>query len=194
MNNNCPVHADQHTPNNNPFAKFFCQCSGSLQTLEQRASAEDLVYTQPQPNLPAPSSIQSTIAPPVTTTQNRGWQCPICLDSFSRLQERDRHELKHIPYFIHCPLPHCSWRGNRTNLFRKHWQQEDHCPYHEYYGHTPDRSQIETYDPRVVLNQINSGTISVRDVENQAIVLVGLKAHELQKTNVWTDPWGRSRK
>ena len=95
---------------------------------------------------------------------------------------------------MHCPLPHCSWRGNRAELFKKHWQQEDHQPYHEYYGHNPEGSQIETYDPREVLNKIQSGAISPCEGEDEAIVLVQVKAYELQKTNVWTDPWGRKKK
>lgn len=51
-----------------------------------------------------------------------------------------------------------------------------------------------TYDPSVVLNQIKSGAISLRGGEDQAIVMVQLRAYELQKTNIWTDPWGRVRK
>ena len=95
---------------------------------------------------------------------------------------------------MHCPLPHCRWRGNRAGLFKKHWQQEDHRSYHEHYGPTPDGKQIETYDPWEVLNQIKSGAVSLSEGQDQAIVLVQVKAYELQKVDVWTDPWGRSRK
>ncbi len=95
---------------------------------------------------------------------------------------------------MHCPLPDCAWRGNRSDLFGKHWQQEDHRVYHEYYGHTPEWSLIETYDPWVILDQITNGTIFPSEGEAQAIFLVQVKAYELQKTSIWTDPWGRSRK
>ena len=95
---------------------------------------------------------------------------------------------------MHCPLPHCAWRGNRAELFKKHWQREDHLSYHEHYGHTPDGAQIETYDPRAVLDQIKSGALSPREGEEEAIVLVLVKAYELQKTNAWTDPWGRKKR
>jgi len=95
---------------------------------------------------------------------------------------------------MHCPLPHCAWRGNRSDLFEKHWQQKDHRVYHEYYGHTPEWSLIETYDPWVILDQVINGTISLREGEAQAIFLIQVKAYELQKTSIWTDPWGRSRK
>ncbi|KAH8988044.1 hypothetical protein EDB92DRAFT_1817681 [Lactarius akahatsu] len=183
MSNSCPVHSYlfQHTPGENYFANFLCQCSVSHQLVEQWANTNDLVYIQLQPNLPPPSySIQSTITLPITATRTR-WQCHICLESFHRRQERDRHELTHVPYFIHCPLPHCAWRGNRADVFKKHWQQEDHCSYHEYYGRTPERGHIETFDPWVILKQIINGAISLREGEDQAIVSVQVKAYELQK-------------
>ncbi|KAH8990369.1 hypothetical protein EDB83DRAFT_1093461 [Lactarius deliciosus] len=190
----CPVHSYlQHTPGANHFANF-CQCSASHQFVDQWTNTEDLVRTQPQPNLPTQSyTIQSTTTPLITTTRIR-WQCPICPESFPRRQERDRHELIHIPYFMHCPLPHCTWRGNRTDLFKKHWQRDDHCSYHEYYGRTPERSYIETFDPWVILNQIIHGAISLREGEDQAVVSVQVKAYELQKPSMLMDPWGRNKR
>ncbi|KAI9455346.1 hypothetical protein BJY52DRAFT_651669 [Lactarius psammicola] len=196
MNSYYPVHGylPQYTSGENHFANFFYQYSASHQPVEQWASTEGLIYTQSQPNFPASSSpIQITISPPVTSTRNR-WQCPICQELFPRRQERDRHELTHVPYFMHCPLPHCAWRGNRANLFKKHWQQEDHRSYHGHYGHTPEWSQIETFDPWVILNQIVNGAISLREGEDQAIVLVRGKALELQKPSMWIDPWGRNKR
>jgi hypothetical protein len=124
---------------------------------------------------------------------NRGWQCSICPESFHRRQEQERHRLTHVPYFLHCPLPHCEWRGNRANLFKRHWQQEDHRSYHEQYGHNPEQSQVETYDPLLILNQLINGAISLSEAEEQAIVLVQVKAYELQKPSMGRDPWGRKR-
>lgn len=193
MNSHCPVHVDyflQHQPGDYPFAKYFCQCLECLENVEQWSDTEG----QPQANLPAPSSsIHSTVTLRTTTTEKH-WPCHICPESSPRWQDRDRHQLTHIPYFIHCPLPHCAWRGNRPDLFKKHWQKEDHRDYHERYGHTPERSQIETYDPWEILNQIINDTISPNEGEAQAILLVQVKAYELQKMDVWTDPWGRPRK
>ncbi|KAF8265734.1 hypothetical protein EI94DRAFT_279597 [Lactarius quietus] len=191
MNSNCPAHSYlRHMPSENHFANVSYLFSASHQ---QWAGTEDLVYTQPQPNLPAPSyPIQSTTTP-LTATRNR-WQCPICPGSFPRWQERDRHELTHIPYFMHCPLPHCAWRGNRAGSFKKHWQQEDHRCYHGLYGRSPERSQIETFDPWVILNQIANGAISHYEGEVQAIVLVRMKACELQRPCMWMDPWGRNKR
>jgi hypothetical protein len=95
---------------------------------------------------------------------------------------------------MHCPLPHCAWRGNRTDLFKRHWQQEDHCDYHVFYGRTPKRSQIETYDPWVILNQIKDGVVSIHEGKNLANILVRQKACALQKTKIWVDTWGHSVK
>ncbi|KAH8988042.1 hypothetical protein EDB92DRAFT_2104758 [Lactarius akahatsu] len=197
MNSNCPVPSYflQHTPGENHFANSF-QCSASHQPVERWTSTGGFI--QPKPNFPPPSStIRGTVIPlgtaMVTRNRNR-WQCPICLELFPRRQERDRHELKHVPYFIHCPLPHCAWRGNRTNLFKKHWRQEDHCSYHEYYGRTPGQSQIETFDPWLILNQIIQGAISLREGEDQAIFLVQMKACELHKLSMLMDPWGRNKR
>ncbi|KAH8996488.1 hypothetical protein EDB86DRAFT_2918721 [Lactarius hatsudake] len=122
------------------------------------------------------------------------WHAPFAQNRFSRKQERNRHLLKHVPYFIHCPLPHCAWRGNRAGLFKKHWQQEDHRAYHKQYSHSPRGSQIETYDPWAILGQIINGTISPREGEDQAIFLVQMKAFELQKLNMWMDPGGRKKR
>ncbi|KAI9452225.1 hypothetical protein BJY52DRAFT_1226246 [Lactarius psammicola] len=193
--NHCPVHGYllHNTPGENHFANFFCQCSAaSHQPIGQWASTGDPLYTHPQPNPPVPPfPIRSTVTLRVPAAGNR-LKCPICPESFPRKQERDRHLLKHVPYFMHCPLPHCAWRGNRAGLFKRHWQQENHRGYHEYYGHTsPGGSQIETYDPWVILDQIINGAISLREGQDRAIVLVQVKAYELQKPSMWMDPWGR---
>jgi len=195
MKNNYPDHGCllQHTPGENHFATSFCLYFGSHQTVEQRWDPEDPAYNQPQPKLPAISSpTHSTTTAPVPTTGNR-WRYPIRPYSFSRWRERarGRYLLRHVPYFMHCPLPHCAWRGNSAELFNSHWQQEDHRGYHAYYGRTPKRSQIETYDPWIILNQIQDGAISIREGEIRASILVLVKAFVLQKAKVW---WGRSRK
>ena len=90
---------------------------------------------------------------------------------------------------MHCPLPHCAWRGNRADLFNSHWQQEDHRAYHAQYGRTPKRSQIETYDPWIILNQIKDGVISIREGKIKALSLVLVKSFALHKANIWTDAW-----
>ncbi|KAF8265544.1 hypothetical protein EI94DRAFT_1804271 [Lactarius quietus] len=182
-----------------PFAIFFPGYPGyvSHQPAEQWGGTEDHVCTLRQSNLPAQSSpFQSTIRPlavPAPKRQKR-FKCSICSRSFHRRQERDRHESTHLPHFIHCPLPHCAWRGNRAGLFKKHWGREDHRAYHKHYDHIHNGREIETYDPWVVLNQFKNGALTFAEAEDQANVLVKVKAYELQKADIWTDPQGRNKK
>ena len=156
--------------------------------------AEKLVYARPQTNLPAPllrvtpsSPIESSV-----TTPTKDCYCQFCSDTFHRWQDRDRHEVTHLPYFFHCPLPHCEWRGNRIHTFKTHWKQKDHLSYHQIYGNSPKRSQLETYDPRTILNRVRSGVISFSEAEDEAIFLVEVKSYELQKPSMRTNPQGRS--
>lgn len=117
----------------------------------------------------------------------------MCPQSFPREQERNRHELTHIPFFLHCPLPHCRWRGNRAYSFRIHWQKADHLSYHQHYGHAPEGSQIETFKPHVILDLIKDGAISLTDGEVIATDWVKMKGRELQKLHMWTNLWGRKK-
>jgi len=185
-----PVHAHS----DDPFAYFDF---GAFETDEQPGDTEDPFSTQPQPDFAGPSSdpspIQNPITPlPVITTVNR-WPCPMCPETFRREQERNRHELTHIPFFLHCPLPHCPWRGNHIYSFKKHWQKADHLSYHQHYGHAPEGYQIETFNPHVILQHIKDGAISLTDGEDIAIALVELKGHDLEKLSMWKNLWGRKR-
>lgn len=125
MNSDCPVHGIyllQHSP----FANL-CLCSGfevSPLIVARPDTNEDPVFPQPQPRIPASSS-------PIQSPVTRPWQCALCSERFRRKQERNRHELAHLPFYIHCPAPNCLWRGNRDLEFRKHWEREDHHCYHE---------------------------------------------------------------
>ncbi|KAH9054303.1 hypothetical protein EDB87DRAFT_109029 [Lactarius vividus] len=199
MNSNYPVHGYclfQHTPSDNHLGESSCHPFGSHQIVEQQRGDTDAAYIQSLQNSSAPSSPnRRTVPSRITTTGSHlDLACAICPESFPRKQERNRHLLKHVPYFMHCPLPHCAWRGNRAGLFKKHWQQEDHRAYHKHYGHSPRGSQIETYDPWAILEQVINGAISPREGEDQAIFLVQMKGFELQKLNMWMDPGGRNKK
>ena len=168
-----------------------------LKAVEDRqpGKIEDSVY-QPQPNDPGPSSaIWRPIVPSLITTNNQ-WPCSVCPESFPRRQERDRHELAHLPFYLHCPVSGCKWRGNRPGSFKRHWEQKDrgHLSHREQYCRTPGRSQIETFNPKEILDQIKNRAISLTQGQNDAIFMVQVKGYELDKPDMMTHPWGRCRR
>jgi hypothetical protein len=132
----------------------------------------------------------STSAPPVTTTPGNPKICPACGHKFSRWQDRDRHISIHLPHWIHCPLPHCAWRGNLIKSIKLHWKRQDHLKYHESYGDTLSQEQFEIFDPQPYVNQIKAGTISASDAAFQALFFVDVKAAQLQKSSMSENPWG----
>jgi len=71
-----------------------------------------------------------------------------------------------------------------------HWKRQDHLQYHESYGRTPRRVQFEVFDPEEFVCQIKAGTISAGDAAFQALMLVGVKADQLQKLSMSENPWG----
>jgi hypothetical protein len=168
---------------------------------QQPGNTEDSV-SQLQPTVPGPSCpvlrrVMRRVALPVNTTSNLSCSMsPLCREPFLRRQERDRHELAHLPFFLHCPVAGCLWRGNRGNEFQKHWQQKDptHHSGRKQYGCTPERSQIETFDPKEILDRIKNGAISLTEGQDQAILMVQVKSFELEKLDMMTHPWGRSRR
>ena len=144
-----------------------------------------------RPVLPIlPPQINSTNTPATATPGNPKPQCPACGDEFTRWQDRDRHILTHLPHWIHCPLPHCAWRGNRIKSIEVHWKRQDHLQYHESHGHTLRREQFEIFDPQVFVNQIKAGTVSADNAAYQALYFVGVKAKQLQKLSMWENRWG----
>jgi hypothetical protein len=110
--------------------------------------------------------------------------CPACGLKLYRWRDRDRHILTHLPHWIHCPLPHCAWRGNRVKSIAKHWMRQDHLPYHESYGLTPRLEQFQIFDPQEFVNLITAGIISASDAAVLALIIVGVKAKQLQKSSM----------
>ncbi|KAN0138421.1 hypothetical protein V8E53_003884 [Lactarius tabidus] len=194
MNVICLAHAGHHhTLGEGPSANYCSPSHYALDYLNQQlpiTGTEGLVYACPNA-CPTPSS---PVENSVVATPTKDWYCHFCLVPFHRWQDRGRHEQAHLPHFLHCPLPHCEWRGNRTHTFKTHWQKKDHRPFHKFYGHFPERSQIETYDPQPILNQFRNGEISFSEAADQAIFVVQVMAYELQKPSMWRHPWGRGRK
>ncbi|KAF8265537.1 hypothetical protein EI94DRAFT_1787419 [Lactarius quietus] len=177
-NGNCPGQSClQQKPCENHFkiACFYWQCSVLHPRLHQtvalkialRGDTENPVFTQSRPNLPTLSSpVHGTITPLATTTRNRR-RFPVRRNSFKFPHLRDR---------------------------ASHWQREDHLGYHAYYGRTPKWSQIETYDPWIILDQIKDGAISIGEGKIRASILVSVRSYVLQKTKVWADAWGHTGK
>ena len=147
-------------------------------------------FVPSHPVLPTlPSQINSTTTP-ATAIPGNPKQCPACGTKLNRWQDRDRHISTHLPHWIHCPLPHCSWRGNRIKSIELHWKRQDHLRHHESYGSTLRQEQFEIFDPQVFVNQIKAGTISTKDAAAQALIIVTAKASLLQKPSMSENRWG----
>jgi hypothetical protein len=127
-----------------------------------------------------------SITPPAATSSNlRIWRCPACSAEYGRSQDCKRHIIRHLPYWIHCPLPQCSWTGNRIDIFRRHYAEHDH---HGPYDRVPKREAFEIYDPRELIDRIRDGTVNVDVAADIALGLVRVKAEQLQKPSLLTNP------
>jgi hypothetical protein len=146
--------------------------------------------SQPDPpTLPSQIDITTPPATAVPRDPKPSW-CPACGVKFTRWQDRDRHIVTHLPHWIHCPLPHCAWRGNRVKSINLHWKRQDHLQYHESYGNTPRLEQFQIFNPQEFVAQIKDGTISASDAAVLALIIVGVKAKQLQKSSMSENPWG----
>ena len=127
---------------------------------------------------------------PILKSRVRDWPCPAsgCVSSFGRRQDRNRHILIHLPYWIHCPYPGCSWRGDRPNLFRIHWDRDSNHPSS---SRDLDERQFRTYDPWPLVGKIEKGSLSIRDAKAYAISMVRKKASDVGKPELCENPWGR---
>ena len=110
--------------------------------------------------------------------------------SLATWQDRDRHLLTHLPHWLHCPAPDCSWRGNRVKSFENHWRRHDLFKHYTPNGASPEREQFELFNPQEFVDRIKAGTITVRDAADRALELVRAKADQLQKPSLSANPWG----
>jgi hypothetical protein len=120
--------------------------------------------------------------------------CLWCKKKFGRKQELKRHILSfHLPYWICCPHPSCPWRGARTEDLRKH-TRKGQC------GPEAQPEQYKIYEPKRILDGIfndyddTSINLKLFFAEMDAVELVLERAVELQKVELWKDPWGRRPK
>jgi hypothetical protein len=68
--------------------------------------------------------------------------------------------------------------------------RQDHLQYHESYGFTPSQEQFEIFNPQEFVNLINAGIMSASDAAVLALIIVGVKAKQLQKPSMSKNPWG----
>jgi len=141
--------------------------------------------------MPLPTHRVVTNTSPILKSRVRSnWPCPAsgCQSSFGHRQDQNRHLLIHLPFWIHCPYPGCSWRGDRLSLFKSHW---DRASNHPSRSQGLDEHQFMTYDPQPLVRKIERGTLSIRDAKMYAISMVRKKASDVGKPELCENPWGR---
>lgn len=128
---------------------------------------------------------------PVRRKRPRNCPCPVpgCLSWFQRPQERNRHLLTHLPHWIHCPAPGCSWRGDRLSAFRRHWSNG-----HPSSSQELGEDQCKIYDPLPLVEKIVRGSLCIQAAKGVAISMVKGKGIELDKWELCENPWGRKAK
>ncbi|KAH9047689.1 hypothetical protein EDB84DRAFT_441047 [Lactarius hengduanensis] len=86
---------------------------------------------------PAGAPALGTEAPPEESQSTTG-TCPSCAYvSCGRLQELERHVLKHLPHYIYCPRPDCNWRGSRRYSLIDHYKKQ--------HGEVLDRDSADAF-------------------------------------------------
>jgi hypothetical protein len=134
--------------------------------------------------------VMDTISP-IQRARARFHPCPIldCPGSFRRPQDQKRHVLTHLPHWIHCSVPDCSWRGDRLSAFKRHWTDV-----HPSSSQELGEDQYKTYDPLPLVKKIVGRALSIQDAEKDALSMVRKKASELGRKELYENPWGRKRR
>ncbi|KAI9437639.1 hypothetical protein H4582DRAFT_1956626, partial [Lactarius indigo] len=194
-----PPHLPAWSPapfSNSPYDHRLAMSSVSPERLDiqpvsvSRVSPVD--YVQPPYTFPALRQDGLSDVPPIVHPPRplvRTWICPRCRKPFRRPQDRKRHLLSHLPFWVGCSFGGCSWRGYRLDTFRKHW-----CREHRSSEVVPDESGSRLYDPGPLVDGIIGGAISIGDAESSAITWVRNVALSLDKDELFMDPWGRKGK
>ena len=144
----------------------------------------------------APPPLQGGIidAPPTCSPtpkkRERTWHCLVsdCPSSFFRQQDRRRHLLSHLPHWIHCAYPGCSWKGDRPSAFKRHWTTN---PSHPSSSQDSGNDQFIIYDPFPLVERIEEGTLSIQDAKKHAMSMVKNKALDLGMPGLCDNPYGR---
>jgi hypothetical protein len=152
--------------------------------------------------VPPPFQGRIIDAPPIYSPtpkrRERTWHClvPDCPSSFFHQQHRRQHLLSHLPLWIHCSYPSCSWKGDRLSALRSHRSTE-----HRSSGQYSETGFLKLYDPFPLVKRIEEGTLSIHDARKHAndamsTVTRRVKAIELGMPRLCdnTRPGGRKRK
>ncbi|KAI0246465.1 hypothetical protein BJV78DRAFT_1254569, partial [Lactifluus subvellereus] len=109
--------------------------------------------------------------------------CPKCEKPYRRRQDLRRHIMTiHLPCSIYCPYSRCSWRGNRTDEFRKHLSVRK-CS-------SKQDKPCRIYDSKMIADWILKDQVPVGVGASYVLVFVGEKARQLRKVEDWEDLWG----
>lgn len=112
--------------------------------------------------------------------------CPLCEDTFSRVQERNRHLESYLPHSVHCPFQSCTWTGRRQYDFKGHWTRKHPV------DQVPGEDATEIYDPKDFVKSILDGT-PVEEVARSAFAKVQESLRGLGKPDVVASVFGRNR-
>jgi hypothetical protein len=130
----------------------------------------------------------STVSTPKGPTRNTDKYCPICATPLGRMQDRKRHIRSHLPRWLQCQAPGCSWRGDRWEHLRDHRLKA-----HPSSSQESDTRESIIYDPQPFVEGITDN-ITFEIAKTIAISLVEKKAKELKKVELWGDLCGRRRR
>ena len=134
---------------------------------------------------------------PVSTFKPEIFTCRACGQTAKRQQELDRHyQYLHLPCWVFCPLEGCTYRGERPDEFKKHFDRHFniHQPKHDQKPSLPSEEQYTIYNVKVVLDWIKDwqGNDFLRAVQEWALDAVKARAFELGRQEWLENPWGRS--
>lgn len=97
--------------------------------------------------------------------------------------------MSHLPFWLQCPEPACSWRGSRWETLKKHRRKN-----HPSNGQEDDKDDSIIYDPWPLVDEITERTARIEDAGEIANSMVVKRASELGKLGIWGDFWGRKRR
>ena len=123
---------------------------------------------------------------PIQRRRMQSLACPVsdCPRSLGRAQDQRRHLLTHLPHWLHCPAPECDWRGDRFDVFVRHWRNG-----HPSHIRVPNGDECRIYDPHPLMRAISDGTLGIQAAQRETISMVTRRAIEFQKPVLSDGPW-----